>query len=90
MRAGKKIAYQGRVKDEPAYYCNECDVSVTVTVTATVIVMARDGSLSLSWPWGGLGHSVDHCHGCGVSGHAADHCHDHGVSLDILLTMSMG
>ncbi|XP_044857425.1 lysine-specific demethylase 6B isoform X1 [Mauremys mutica] len=25
--AGKKIAYQGRVKDEPAYYCNECDVS---------------------------------------------------------------
>lgn len=28
VRAGKKIAYQGRVKDEPAYYCNECDVSV--------------------------------------------------------------
>lgn len=27
VRAGKKIAYQGRVKDEPAYYCNECDVS---------------------------------------------------------------
>ncbi|KAK4805138.1 hypothetical protein QYF61_022573 [Mycteria americana] len=26
VRAGKKIAYQGRVKDEPAYYCNECDV----------------------------------------------------------------
>lgn len=29
LRAGKKIAYQGRVKDEPAYYCNECDVSST-------------------------------------------------------------
>ncbi|XP_054848615.1 lysine-specific demethylase 6B isoform X2 [Eublepharis macularius] len=28
VRAGKKIAYQGRVKDEPAYYCNECDVEV--------------------------------------------------------------
>lgn len=27
IRSGKKIAYQGRVKDEPAYYCNECDVS---------------------------------------------------------------
>ncbi|XP_028838861.1 lysine (K)-specific demethylase 6B, b [Denticeps clupeoides] len=25
---GKKIAYQSRVKDEPAYYCNECDVEV--------------------------------------------------------------
>lgn len=24
---GKKICYQSRVKDEPAYYCNECDVS---------------------------------------------------------------
>ncbi|KAB1265164.1 Lysine-specific demethylase 6B [Camelus dromedarius] len=28
VRVGKKIAYQGRVKDEPAYYCNECDVEV--------------------------------------------------------------
>ncbi|XP_053717189.1 lysine-specific demethylase 6B isoform X1 [Synchiropus splendidus] len=25
---GKKISYQGRVKDEPAYYCNECDLEV--------------------------------------------------------------
>ncbi|XP_008285894.1 lysine-specific demethylase 6B [Stegastes partitus] len=25
---GKKISYQSRVKDEPAYYCNECDVEV--------------------------------------------------------------
>ncbi|XP_066506595.1 lysine-specific demethylase 6B-like [Hoplias malabaricus] len=24
----KKICYQSRVKDEPAYYCNECDVEV--------------------------------------------------------------
>lgn len=28
IRGGKKIAYQARVKDEPAYYCNECDVEV--------------------------------------------------------------
>lgn len=27
VAAGKKICYQSRVKDEPAYYCNECDVS---------------------------------------------------------------
>lgn len=27
---GKKICYQSRVKDEPAYYCNECDVSNTL------------------------------------------------------------
>ncbi|KAM8746547.1 uncharacterized protein kdm6ba isoform 2-T8 [Acanthopagrus schlegelii] len=25
---GKKLSYQSRVKDEPAYYCNECDVEV--------------------------------------------------------------
>ena len=30
VRAGKKIAYQGRVKDEPAYYCNECAVSAPI------------------------------------------------------------
>ncbi|XP_075764213.1 lysine-specific demethylase 6B isoform X3 [Pelodiscus sinensis] len=34
VRSGKKIAYQGRVKDEPAYYCNECDVSVGALGTA--------------------------------------------------------
>ncbi|XP_061596025.1 lysine-specific demethylase 6B-like isoform X2 [Cololabis saira] len=28
VAAGKKISYQRRVKDEPAYYCNECDVEV--------------------------------------------------------------
>lgn len=28
LRSGKKIAYQPRVKDEPAYYCNECDMEV--------------------------------------------------------------
>ncbi|XP_034033690.1 lysine-specific demethylase 6B-like isoform X2 [Thalassophryne amazonica] len=28
VAAGKKISYQSRVKDEPAYYCNECDVEV--------------------------------------------------------------
>ncbi|XP_016326005.1 lysine (K)-specific demethylase 6B, b isoform X1 [Sinocyclocheilus anshuiensis] len=28
VSAGKKISYQSRVKDEPVYYCNECDVEV--------------------------------------------------------------
>ncbi|XP_070773890.1 lysine (K)-specific demethylase 6B, b [Enoplosus armatus] len=28
VAVGKKICYQSRVKDEPAYYCNECDVEV--------------------------------------------------------------
>ncbi|KAF7661366.1 hypothetical protein LDENG_00263480 [Lucifuga dentata] len=28
VAVGKKISYQSRVKDEPAYYCNECDVEV--------------------------------------------------------------
>uniref|UniRef100_A0A3B5Q414 Lysine-specific demethylase 6B n=1 Tax=Xiphophorus maculatus TaxID=8083 RepID=A0A3B5Q414_XIPMA len=28
VTAGKKIFYQSRMKDEPAYYCNECDVEV--------------------------------------------------------------
>ncbi|MGH0115066.1 UNVERIFIED_CONTAM: hypothetical protein FKN15_075290 [Acipenser sinensis] len=28
VQDGKKISYQSRVKDEPAYYCNECDVEV--------------------------------------------------------------
>lgn len=32
VAAGKKICYQSRVKDEPAYYCNECDVSPSISV----------------------------------------------------------
>ncbi|XP_051903520.1 lysine-specific demethylase 6B-like isoform X1 [Hippocampus zosterae] len=28
VTSGKKICYQSRLKDEPAYYCNECDVEV--------------------------------------------------------------
>ncbi|XP_056140185.1 uncharacterized protein LOC130116288 [Lampris incognitus] len=28
VAAGKKICYQSRMKDEPAYYCNECDIEV--------------------------------------------------------------
>ncbi|XP_017345113.1 lysine (K)-specific demethylase 6B, b isoform X2 [Ictalurus punctatus] len=28
VEEGKKICYQSRVKDEPAYYCNDCDVEV--------------------------------------------------------------
>ncbi|GCC39644.1 hypothetical protein chiPu_0023925, partial [Chiloscyllium punctatum] len=26
---GKKIIFQSRVKEEPAYYCNECEVGVS-------------------------------------------------------------
>lgn len=33
---GKKICYQSRVKDEPAYYCNECDVSPAAAVLVLV------------------------------------------------------
>ncbi|XP_061659052.1 lysine-specific demethylase 6B-like [Syngnathoides biaculeatus] len=28
VASGKKICYQSRLKEEPAYYCNECDVEV--------------------------------------------------------------
>uniref|UniRef100_A0A8C6STW6 Lysine-specific demethylase 6B n=1 Tax=Neogobius melanostomus TaxID=47308 RepID=A0A8C6STW6_9GOBI len=28
VAGGRKISYQSRVKEEPAYYCNECDVEV--------------------------------------------------------------
>lgn len=34
VAAGKKICYQSRVKDEPAYYCNECDVSSSSPASA--------------------------------------------------------
>lgn len=35
VAAGKKICYQSRVKDEPAYYCNECDVSSPLPASAS-------------------------------------------------------
>ncbi|XP_031713095.1 uncharacterized protein LOC116388911 isoform X1 [Anarrhichthys ocellatus] len=35
VAAGKKISYQSRVKDEPAYYCNECDVEVFALLLVT-------------------------------------------------------
>ncbi|XP_077596881.1 lysine (K)-specific demethylase 6B, b [Stigmatopora nigra] len=28
IASGKKISYQSRLKEEPAYYCNECDLEV--------------------------------------------------------------
>ncbi|XP_054611323.1 lysine (K)-specific demethylase 6B, b isoform X2 [Dunckerocampus dactyliophorus] len=28
LASGKRISYQSRVKDEPAYYCNDCDVEM--------------------------------------------------------------
>lgn len=46
---GRKICYQSRVKDEPAYYCNECDVSIAV---ATVVRCRRnaEGLINASPP----------------------------------------
>lgn len=37
VAAGKKICYQSRVKDEPAYYCNECDVSPGLAVLSICV-----------------------------------------------------
>lgn len=37
VAAGKKICYQSRVKDEPAYYCNECDVSNVLPALALAV-----------------------------------------------------
>lgn len=37
VAAGKKICYQSRVKDEPAYYCNECDVSDSLPPAALAV-----------------------------------------------------
>nr|XP_041568105.1 lysine-specific demethylase 6B [Taeniopygia guttata] len=51
LRAGKKIAYQGRVKDEPAYYCNECDVEVF-------------NILFVTSETGGRNTYLVHCEGC--------------------------
>ena len=45
VRAGKKIAYQGRVKDEPAYYCNECDVSAPVPASLRASAVLGPASL---------------------------------------------
>lgn len=63
VRAGKKIAYQGRVKDEPAYYCNECDVSVQALLPLpgrylTVVSGAFLVTAACSWPGGGVQHPV--------------------------------
>lgn len=38
VAAGKKISYQSRVKDEPAYYCNECDVSHLICLFDVLIL----------------------------------------------------
>ncbi|XP_012932302.1 lysine-specific demethylase 6B isoform X1 [Heterocephalus glaber] len=51
VRGGKKIAYQGRVKDEPAYYCNECDVEVF----NILFVTSENGSRNTY---------LVHCEGC--------------------------
>ncbi|XP_039514467.1 lysine-specific demethylase 6B isoform X1 [Pimephales promelas] len=41
VASGKKISYQSRVKDEPAYYCNECD---QVEVFNLLFVTSENGS----------------------------------------------
>ncbi|XP_060730734.1 lysine-specific demethylase 6B isoform X2 [Tachysurus vachellii] len=51
VAAGKKISYQSRVKDEPAYYCNECDVEVF----NLLFVTSENGSKKLY---------VVHCEDC--------------------------
>ncbi|KAG7330337.1 hypothetical protein KOW79_006559 [Hemibagrus wyckioides] len=51
VAAGKKISYQNRVKDEPAYYCNECDVEVF----NLLFVTSENGSKKLY---------VVHCEDC--------------------------
>lgn len=62
VRAGKKIAYQGRVKDEPAYYCNECDVSEAFFLSFArrrcPLWPALFVTASLSRPGGGIQHPV--------------------------------
>ncbi|XP_033928109.1 lysine-specific demethylase 6B [Melopsittacus undulatus] len=51
VRAGKKITFQARVKDEPAYYCNECDVEVF-------------NILFVTSETGGRNTYLVHCEGC--------------------------
>ncbi|KAI5104427.1 lysine-specific demethylase 6B, partial [Silurus meridionalis] len=51
VATGKKISYQSRVKDEPAYYCNECDVEVF----NLLFVTSENGSKKLY---------VVHCEDC--------------------------
>uniref|UniRef100_A0A8C5M8T0 Lysine-specific demethylase 6B n=1 Tax=Leptobrachium leishanense TaxID=445787 RepID=A0A8C5M8T0_9ANUR len=51
IRGGKKIAYQGRVKDEPAYYCNECDTEVF-----NILFVTSES--------GGKNTYLVHCEGC--------------------------
>lgn len=53
VRAGKKIAYQGRVKDEPAYYCNECDVSTKLHALHAVPKVSTVGRLPADSPFPG-------------------------------------
>lgn len=47
VAAGKKISYQSRMKDEPAYYCNECDVSAFLSCKAILI-----GTAIFAFPFG--------------------------------------
>uniref|UniRef100_A0A8D0H5X5 [histone H3]-trimethyl-L-lysine(27) demethylase n=1 Tax=Sphenodon punctatus TaxID=8508 RepID=A0A8D0H5X5_SPHPU len=60
VRSGKKIAYQGRVKDEPAYYCNECDVEVF-----NILFVTSEN--------GGKNTYLVHCEGCARKRSAALH-----------------
>ncbi|XP_053318269.1 lysine-specific demethylase 6B isoform X3 [Spea bombifrons] len=54
IRSGRKIAYQSRVKDEPAYYCNECDVEVF-----NILFVTSES--------GGKNTYLVHCEGCARS-----------------------
>uniref|UniRef100_UPI00398F6080 lysine-specific demethylase 6B isoform X2 n=1 Tax=Pristiophorus japonicus TaxID=55135 RepID=UPI00398F6080 len=41
MNSGKKIIFQSRVKEEPAYYCNECELEVFNLLFVTSETSAR-------------------------------------------------
>lgn len=47
VAAGKKICYQSRVKDEPAYYCNDCDVSLFFSLALLYISIKETISVSV-------------------------------------------
>ncbi|KAF3841358.1 hypothetical protein F7725_007220 [Dissostichus mawsoni] len=68
LAAGKKISYQSRVKDEPAYYCNDCDLEVydlllvtsenstkkSYVVHCEDCARAKSPSLGGSWCWSSI------------------------------------
>uniref|UniRef100_A0A1B8XY64 Lysine-specific demethylase 6B n=1 Tax=Xenopus tropicalis TaxID=8364 RepID=A0A1B8XY64_XENTR len=69
IRGGKKIAYQSRVKDEPAYYCNECDVEVF-----NILFVTSES--------GGKNTYLVHCESCSRSASSASSASSNVVILE--------